>query len=110
MYFRAQARKDLALNLSSSQSENALKQLKTLTSPLSKLAKGMQNIGMNLDPRKISIKVCLTLCLCDFITYLLFTFQSPISPQQDDFPEPESQRKLQEQWETSKCKTKLIAL
>lgn len=37
--------------------------------------------------------------------------QSPLSPQQDDFPpEPESQKKLQEQWETSKCKTKLIAL
>lgn len=49
--------KDLSLNLSSSQSENALKQLKTLTSPLSKLAKGMQNFGMNLDPRKITVKV-----------------------------------------------------
>lgn len=55
--FSSPPRKDLSLNLSSSQSENALKQLKTLTSPLSKLAKGMQNIGMNLDPRKIGLKV-----------------------------------------------------
>lgn len=31
-----------------------LKQLKSMTSPLSKIAKGVQNIGMNLDPRKIA--------------------------------------------------------
>lgn len=47
----------MSLNLSSSQSENALKQLKTLTSPLSKLAKGMQSFGMNLDPRKMNVRV-----------------------------------------------------
>lgn len=58
MLFRSTPQqKDLSLNLSSSQSENALKQLKTLTSPLSKLAKGMQSFGMNLDPRKITVKV-----------------------------------------------------
>lgn len=57
--------RDLTLNLSlsGSQSENALKQLKVLTSPigggLSKLAKGMQSIGANLDPRKINVKVLL---------------------------------------------------
>lgn len=56
-YFSSHLREGLNLNLSTSQSENALKQLKTLTSPLSKLARGMQNIGMNLDPRKISMKV-----------------------------------------------------
>lgn len=28
-----------------------------VVSPLSKLAKGMQNIGLNLDPRKIASKV-----------------------------------------------------
>lgn len=49
--------RDLSLNLSGSQSENALKQLKTLTSPLSKLAKGMQSFGMNLDPRKIKVHI-----------------------------------------------------
>lgn len=48
---------DLSLNLSSSQSESAIKQLKTLSSPLSKLATGMKSIGMQLDPRKINLKV-----------------------------------------------------
>ncbi|KAJ6640021.1 Phosphatidylinositide phosphatase SAC2 [Pseudolycoriella hygida] len=57
---RSTQQRDLSLNLSSSQSENALKQLKTLTSPLSKLAKGMQNFGMNLDPRKITVKLQLS--------------------------------------------------
>ncbi|KAG4080134.1 hypothetical protein HA402_008205 [Bradysia odoriphaga] len=86
----ATQQKDLSLNLSSSQSENALKQLKTLTSPLSKLAKGMQSFGMNLDPRKITVK-------------------SPVSHQADEVRENERD-KLQEMWDASKCKTKLIAL
>lgn len=65
-YFRSFVRsqsmqRDLSLNLSGSQSENALKQLKTLTSPLSKLAKGMQNFGMNLDPRKIKVRFSLVM-------------------------------------------------
>lgn len=50
----------MSLNLTSSQSENAIKQLKTLTSPLSKLATGMKSFGMNLDPRKMGVKVSLT--------------------------------------------------
>lgn len=54
---RTPSPRDLSLNLSGSQSDNALKQLKNLTSPLSKLAKGMQSLGMNLDPRKIATKV-----------------------------------------------------
>lgn len=40
--------RDLTLNLSHSQSDNTLRQLKTLTSPLSKFAKGVQNLGVNL--------------------------------------------------------------
>lgn len=48
---------DLSLNLSGSQSESAIRQLKTLTSPLSKLATGMKSIGMTLDPRKMNLKV-----------------------------------------------------
>lgn len=48
---------DLSLNLSGSQSESAIKQLKTMTSPLSKLATGMKSFGMNLDPRKMNLKV-----------------------------------------------------
>lgn len=57
IYFRSLSQRDLSLNLTASQSDNALKQLKNLTSPLSKFAKGMQNFGMNLDPRKIASKV-----------------------------------------------------
>lgn len=48
---------DLSLNLSGSQNESAIRQLKTLTSPLSKLATGMKSFGMNLDPRKMNLKV-----------------------------------------------------
>lgn len=39
-------RSDMSLNLSGSQSENALKQFKTLTSPLTMLAKGVQSLGL----------------------------------------------------------------
>ncbi|XP_026475184.1 phosphatidylinositide phosphatase SAC2 isoform X2 [Ctenocephalides felis] len=86
--------RDLSLNLSlsGSQSENALKQLKVLTSPigggLSKLAKGMQSIGANLDPRKINVK-------------------SALQPRTTEHNN-EQQKKLQEKW--MNCKTKLIAL
>lgn len=102
----------MSLNLSSSQSENALKQLKTLTSPLSKLAKGMQNFGMNLDPRKMNVRVRFFFFL-EFKKkiYLLCLklFQSPVSLNPEEPIESESQ-KLQEKWESCKCKTKLIAL
>lgn len=91
---RTPSPRDLSLNLSGSQSDNALKQLKNLTSPLSKLAKGMQSLGMNLDPRKIATKSGMVA-------------QSP--PQLDD-SSPSERNKLQEMWDTSKCKTKLIAL
>lgn len=47
-YYENRGDRDLTLNLSHSQSDNALKQLKTLTSPLTKLAKGVQNLGVNL--------------------------------------------------------------
>lgn len=61
---RSSSQHDLNLSISSSQSESALKQLKNITSPVatvtkdlvlspfSKFAKGMQNLGANLDPRK----------------------------------------------------------
>lgn len=39
-------RSEMTLNLSGSQSENTLKQLKTLTSPLSMFAKGVQSLGL----------------------------------------------------------------
>lgn len=58
------AAKDLNLPLGGVPSDTSkLKQLASplsrtmVVSPLSKLAKGMQNIGLNLDPRKITTKV-----------------------------------------------------
>ena len=54
---RSSSPRDLSLHLSGSQSDTTLKQIKQMTSPLSKIAKGVQNIGMNLDPRKIGSKV-----------------------------------------------------
>ncbi|KAL7728141.1 hypothetical protein ACLKA6_002274 [Drosophila palustris] len=72
--------------------------LKHLTSPLSKLAKGMQNIGLNLDPRKIATK-----------TGVL----SPTNVSADNTPTergPGSRDVLLEMWATEQCKSKLIAL
>lgn len=48
------ANRDLKCHLPNSQSENAIKQLKTLTSPLTKFA---ANIGSVLDPRNYGSKV-----------------------------------------------------
>lgn len=45
---------EMSLNLSGSQSENALKQLKTLTSPLTMIAKGVQSLGL---ASKVSFKI-----------------------------------------------------
>ncbi|XP_064549172.1 phosphatidylinositide phosphatase SAC2 isoform X2 [Drosophila montana] len=72
--------------------------LKHLTSPLSKLAKGMQNIGMNLDPRRLTTR-----------TGAL----SPTSVSADNSPPergPGTRDVLMEMWEAEKCKSKLIAL
>ncbi|GLV32607.1 spermathreecae [Carabus blaptoides fortunei] len=102
---RSSSEQDIVMNLSTSQSESALRHIKTglnnitspvasvtkdlVLSPFSKLAKGMQNLGANLDPRKISK------------TGLVGTKQ--ISER-----ELEEHRKLQEKWKN--CKTRLIAL
>lgn len=88
---------EMFLNLAGSQSDNALKQLKTLTSPLSKFAKGVQNFGSNLDPRKITNKTGVTLSSSTD----LLTINSE--------PSTES-NKLSELWIEKKCRTKLIAL
>ncbi|XP_068084961.1 phosphatidylinositide phosphatase SAC2 [Anabrus simplex] len=66
---RSTSERDLSLNITSSQSESALKSFRTgftnavtspvavtkdlVLSPFSKLAKGMQHLGANLDPRKL---------------------------------------------------------
>lgn len=51
-------RSEMTLNLSGSQSENALKQLKTLTSPLSMLAKGVQSLGLTPKVSLCNISNC----------------------------------------------------
>uniref|UniRef100_A0A336M9Y8 CSON012683 protein n=1 Tax=Culicoides sonorensis TaxID=179676 RepID=A0A336M9Y8_CULSO len=87
--------RDLTLNLTSSQSENALKQFKNLTSPFSKIAKGVQSISANLDPRKIAAKG----------SGILSPTSSQVQEPQEDYAE-----KLQQIWIESNCKTKLVAL
>ncbi|KAM7363819.1 phosphatidylinositide phosphatase spermathreecae isoform 2-T2 [Cochliomyia hominivorax] len=86
--------KDLKLPINTSK----LNQFKSMTSPLSKIAKGVQNIGMNLDPRKIATK-----------TGVL----TPTSNSVENSP-PErsvgSKIQLEEMWQETNCKTKLIAL
>ncbi|XP_060646285.1 phosphatidylinositide phosphatase SAC2 isoform X2 [Drosophila nasuta] len=91
------AAKELSLPLGQPANFEANK-LKHLTSPLSKLAKGMQNIGLNLDPRKIATK-----------TGVL----SPTNTSADNSPTergPGNRDLLQEMWTTEQCKSKLIAL
>lgn len=116
---------DLSLNLSGSQSDSTMRQLKTLTSPLSKLATGMKSIGMNLDPRKMNLKVS-TFCAYGIQSEYrarqsACPFQSPIgnsaasssSTDAAELPPSRSElsnQRLQEQWDASQCKTKLIAL
>lgn len=101
---RSSSEHDIVINLSQSQSESALKQIKSglnnitspvasvtkdlVLSPFSKFAKGMQNLGVNLDPRKIS--------------------KGGIGPKQVTERELEELKKLQEKWVG--CKTRLIAL
>ncbi|XP_077289295.1 phosphatidylinositide phosphatase spermathreecae isoform X2 [Arctopsyche grandis] len=96
---RSSSQQDMNLSISQSQSESALKQLKNITSPVasvtkdlvlspfSKIAKGMQSLGANLDPRKIKTGPMV----------------KQITEQQY-----EEHRKLQEKWK--KCNTRLIAL
>ncbi|KAJ8894786.1 hypothetical protein PR048_000093 [Dryococelus australis] len=65
---RSSSVKDLSLNITSSQSENAIRSIRSgftaitspvaatrelVLSPFSKLAKGMQHLGANLDPRRL---------------------------------------------------------
>lgn len=96
---RSNSEQDITLNISQSQSESALKnKLVNLTSPVatvtkdlvlnpfSKLAKGVQNFGSNLDPRKFSMGGI-----------------RHISER-----ELEEHRQMQEKWR--QCNTRLIAL
>uniref|UniRef100_A0A182TY75 HSac2 domain-containing protein n=1 Tax=Anopheles melas TaxID=34690 RepID=A0A182TY75_9DIPT len=72
-------------------SDNALRQLKKLTSPLSNIGKGLQTLGANLDPRKITVK-------------------SPVAPVRSTSAAFAEIKQLEEKWEKASCRTKLIAL
>lgn len=101
---RSASEQDLKLNITSSQSESALKSIKEnianvtspvastakdILSPFSKLAKGVQTLGANLDPRKLkSGNVGLLRNLSEH--------------------HMEERHKLQEKWAT--CQSRLIAL
>uniref|UniRef100_A0A1A9UEQ5 SAC domain-containing protein n=1 Tax=Glossina austeni TaxID=7395 RepID=A0A1A9UEQ5_GLOAU len=91
---RSSSPKDLRLTMDAGK----LRQLKSVTSPLTKIAKGVQNIGMNLDPRKIASKS---------------NVLSPTSSSAESSP-PErhvgNKMQLEEMWLEHKCNTKLIAL
>ncbi|XP_046742174.1 phosphatidylinositide phosphatase SAC2 isoform X2 [Diprion similis] len=104
---RANSEQDLTLNITSSQSESALKSIrsnivnianvtspvavsaKDILSPFSKFAKGVQNLGANLDPRKLK------------------QGQAGMPRNLSDH-HLEQQQRLQERW--GKCKSRLIAL
>lgn len=96
---RSSSQQDIPLNISQSQSESALKyKLSDLASPVasatkdlvlnpfSKFAKGVQNLGSNLDPRKFSVGSV-----------------KNVSEQ-----ELEEHRQMQQKWKN--CNTRLIAL
>ncbi|XP_026668403.1 phosphatidylinositide phosphatase SAC2 isoform X2 [Ceratina calcarata] len=101
---RSTSEQDLTLSITSSQSESALKSIKTdvthvsnpvasttkdILSPFSKFAKGVQTLGANLDPRKLK------------------TGQVGLSRNLSDH-HMEQRQKLQERW--GSCQSKLMAL
>lgn len=70
-HVRSNSQHEITLNIAQSHSESALRQLKNIASPVSsatkdmvlspltKLAKGVQNLGANLDPRKMKVNCLL---------------------------------------------------
>jgi len=99
---RRNSERDVALGISSSQSENALKSIKAtattflsspsaVLSPFSKLAKGVQSFGATLDPRKVVEKV---------------GNKQAVSLQHI----AEENVKLEERWKQAKCRSRLVAV
>ncbi|XP_050554099.1 phosphatidylinositide phosphatase SAC2 isoform X3 [Spodoptera frugiperda] len=98
-HVRSNSQHEITLNIAQSHSESAIKQFKNIASPvgsatkdmvlspLTKLAKGVQNLGANLDPRKIKAAPAV----------------KQVTEQQY-----EEHRKLQEKWRD--CNTRLVAL
>ncbi|XP_069695260.1 phosphatidylinositide phosphatase SAC2 isoform X2 [Periplaneta americana] len=107
---RSASVRDLSLNITSSQSESAIKTFRSgitnvitspaaatkdlVLSPFSKFAKGMQNLGANLDPRKLKT---------GGMTNIGRQVGHVVTEHQ-----MEEHRKLQEKWKN--CRTRLIAL
>lgn len=105
---RCSSERDLSFNITSSQSENALRSIRTgftnaitspvattkdlVLSPFSKLAKGMQTLGANFDPRKLKGPTNVNaLGRCGVLEHHM-----------------EEVEKLKERWKN--CRTRLIAL
>lgn len=74
-HVRSNSQHEITLNIAQSHSESAIRQFKTIASPvgssstkdmvlspLTKLAKGVQNFGANLDPRKIKVIFIILTC------------------------------------------------
>lgn len=103
--------RDLSLNLTGNQGDNALKQLKRLTSPLSNIGKGLQSLGANLDPRKMAVKVKLSYFnKINQMSKDSNHLQTPVLPARSmETPTAEIKR-LEEKWDNAKCRSKLIAL
>lgn len=96
---RSNSERDLILGISGSQSENTLKSIRTtvlspsaVLSPFSKLAKGVQSLGANLDPRKLKVSV-------EKVAKPILTEQHAVECV-----------KFQEKWKKAKCKSRLIAI
>lgn len=74
-HIRSNSQHEINLNIVQSHSESAIKQFKNIASPVSsatkdmvlspltKLAKGVQNLGANLDPRKIKVYYFISLAM-----------------------------------------------
>nr|CAD7259553.1 unnamed protein product [Timema shepardi] len=108
---RSSSVRDISLNITSSQSENALRTIRSgltnaitspvavtkdlVLSPFSKLAKGMQNLGANLDPRKLKGNSGVV---------SIGVLNRHVATEH----QIEEQRKLQEKWKN--CQSRLIAL
>lgn len=104
---RSTSERDLTLGISASQSENALKSIRStatavltspssVLSPFSKLAKGVQSLGANLDPRRLKT-----------------TTEKIVPKQHHHFPTEHQiaeNMKLQELWKKHNCKSRLIAV
>ncbi|XP_045488697.1 phosphatidylinositide phosphatase SAC2 [Pieris rapae] len=97
-HVRSNSQHEITLNIATSHSESAIRQLRNIASPvtsardmvlspLSKLAKGVQTLGANLDPRKI---------------------KGTAAVKHVSEAQYEEHKKLQEKWQG--CSTRLVAL